>query len=257
MTTATKSEDAVKSRPILFSPPMIKAILEGRKTQTRRVARVITECWSPEFPCNSLDEIEHLPGAVAFHAQTKVDDTSTHVYKCPYGKPGDNLWVRESGWLPKTPTARELRDGADTWPGFVYDADGVSFSDVEDFKRWGWKRVPSIFMPRWASRIGLEILDVCVERLQDISESEARTEGLSCISKDGRRTWKYGIPDSDGLPGTDDFGWPWSEWDECPVAAFRYLWNRTNEKRGYSWDSNPWVWVITFKDRINQGANVA
>jgi len=100
-------------------------------------------------------------------------------------------------------------------------------------------------MPRWASRITLEITAVRVERLHDISEADAVAEGLACITKDGDRTRKYGIPDADGMPGTDDHGWPWNEWRSDPREAYRKLWESINGPG--SWDLNPWVWVIEFK----------
>lgn len=106
-----------------------------------------------------------------------------------------------------------------------------------------WK--PSIFMPRWASRIALEITSVRVERLQDISETDAKDEGLSCLTKDGGRTWKFGIPDRDGLPGNDDDGWHWHEWEVDPRLAYKKLWESINGAG--SWAQNPWVWVIGFK----------
>lgn len=99
-------------------------------------------------------------------------------------------------------------------------------------------------MPRWASRITLEVTGIRVERLQDISEEDAIAEGLSGITKDGKLI-KYGIPDQDGLPGTDNTGWPWRDWQKDPRDAYRRLWESING-RG-SWDANPWVWVVEFK----------
>jgi len=99
-------------------------------------------------------------------------------------------------------------------------------------------------MPRWASRISLEITGIRVERLQDISEEDAIDEGLKAITKDGKLI-KYGIPDRDGYPGADDFGWNWGDWDKSPVLAYKRLWQSINGKG--SWDLNPFVWVIEFK----------
>ena len=99
-------------------------------------------------------------------------------------------------------------------------------------------------MPRWASRILLEIADVRVERLQEISENDAKGEGLAAISKDGQ-IFKYGIPDRDGLPGTDDHGWPWVDWKHSARNAFGRLWESINGAG--SWDTNPWVWVVEFR----------
>lgn len=151
--------------------------------------------------------------------------------KCPYGQPGDRLWVKE--------TYACVTDGLKD--GICYRVDGEEQIDREFGERWQSSR----FMPRRYSRILLEITDVRVERLQEISEADAKAEGLACLSKDGGRTYKYGIPDHDGLPGTDDTGWPWNSWDKDPSFAFRSLWIDINGIG--SWDANPWVWVVCFK----------
>ena len=104
----------------------------------------------------------------------------------------------------------------------------------------------SIHMPRWACRLVLEIVSVRVERLQEISEDDAEAEGLSQVCKDGA-LWKYGIPDRDGLPGTDDDGWPWQKWDIDPRIAYKRLWDSINAKRA-PWALNPWVWVVEFRN---------
>jgi len=103
---------------------------------------------------------------------------------------------------------------------------------------------PSIHMHPWASRITLEVMAVKVERLQEISESDAVSEGLRPITKDGRLV-KYGVPDSDGLPGNDDYGWPWEQWCADPREAFTRLWNTINGPG--SWDQNPWVAAYSFR----------
>lgn len=118
------------------------------------------------------------------------------------------------------------------------------FAQRATFSESQYKWKPSIYMPRWASRITLEIVSVRVERLQDISEEDALAEGIKGITKDGR-TIKYGIPDNDGLPGNDDNGWHWCNWMLSASAAFQELWQEIN---GYdSWEDNPWVWVVDFK----------
>lgn len=187
----------MKERQILFSTEMVRAIMDGSKTQTRRV---------------------------------KKSD------KCPYGHVGDVLWVREtwqlSTWLHPS----------DENYGYIYKASDNGQEWESNDEQWKWK--PSIFMPRKACRLRLQITDIRVERLQDITEEYARAEGLARISKDGGRTWKYGIPDTDGLPGTDDNGWEWREWNTSPVSAFKTLWGKIN---GPGWDANPYVWVISFK----------
>jgi hypothetical protein len=192
---------SIKERPILFSGPMVLAILEGRKCQTRRVVKHVTH---PDCPYLDLAGM-----AVA----------------CPYGQPGDRLWVREAF------------AGGGHGQRVVYRADEPSYP------AYRWR--PSIHMPRCASRITLEITGVRVERLNDISEADAISEGIKALSKDGGRTIKYGIPDRDGLPGNDDDGWHWRNWMPDATLAYRQLWNQINGHD--SWDANPWVWVLEFR----------
>jgi len=184
----------VKERPILFSTEMVRAILEGRKTQTRRVIK--PKPWLID------------PHKVEYNLWECGDGKETYLIKCPYGKPGDLLWVRETWGLYDT----QPKDGPGKALLFYRASDGESY----ELRYQLWR--PSIFMPRWASRITLKIINVRVERLQDISEEDAIKEGA---------TFRKG------------------EWGE--LDAFNYIWDSINAKRGYSWDSNPWVWVIEFK----------
>ena len=197
----------IKERPIIFSSPMVRAMLDGRKTQTRRVIKEKLMCGE-----------------------------DAHVNNCQYGKPGDRLWVRETWSKAKSPMSSEVFYRADGEPkGKQYP---LSF--VERESRWR----PSIHMPRWASRILLEVTNVRVERLHDISEEDAIAEGLKAITKDGK-TIKYGIPDRDGYPGNDDTGWDWCDWNVSPVSAYKMLWESINGQG--SWVLNPWVWVVEFR----------
>lgn len=202
----------MKQRPILFNGAMVRAILSGQKTQTRRIAKhkgdlppewatfaqeissiaVDGSCkpsdlfrWSEEqTEGQAFKSLRRWPG----NGADLVHDW--YAIPCPYGKQGDQFWVRE---------AFSAMGDADMHAARIfYRADG------EDGERW----TPSIHMPRWASRITLEITGVRVERLNDISKKDAAAEGFTKISKDDGKTWKYGIPDRDGLPGTDDSGWP-------------------------------------------------
>lgn len=185
-----------KERPILFSGPMVRAILEGRKTQTRRVVN-----HQSYFPANRqtwpLDANGlGAPGAIS----------------CPYGNPGQRLWVRET-WQP----------GPD---------DSVAYRASDDMNHNQWK--PSIFMPRWASRITLEVTDVRVERVQAISRLDIVAEGWP---HDERQALQI----AQVIAGLDD-----EVIDDASIEWFADLWDSINAKRGYSWESNPWVWVITF-----------
>lgn len=204
----------MKERPILFSGPMVRAILEGRKTQTRRIVKGAPECpsgWYPDAYNKTVNWTFWGPRNSPDHGRCSLP-----LFRCPYGQPGDRLWVRETGWEPPEPTMRDLREGADTWPPYAWDADGISEAEAEQIRGWGWKRRPSIHMPRWASRITLEIESVRVERLQEITPEDCRAEGMPHDNNDiGVR---YG---------------------------FGQLWNSINGKG--SWAANPWVWVITFR----------
>lgn len=182
----------MKERPILFSGPMVCAILDGKKTQTRRVMKAVKH---PDF--GNLYE----PSCMAREEQHAIERA------CPYGQPGDRLWVRET-W-----------NQFDGWAGYRYAADydgwGIGPDDDPDHvpdHEVRWK--PSIHMPRAASRITLELTGVRVEPLQAISDADSIAEGAA------------GHPDG-----------PWH--------AYRSLWTLINGAE--SWAANPWVWVVEFK----------
>lgn len=223
----------MKERPILFSAPMVRAILDGRKTQTRRIVKP-----QPDIVADG--------GSVVgvFTPEDQKYGRLGKALSCPYGQPGDRLWVRE--------TWRDWSESA-----WHYAADGTVIPKQRDrdlaaflaqrapftWESYSWR--PSIHMPRAASRITLEIIEIRVERLQDVSEADALAEGLKRITKDGGTTIKHGIPDRDGLPGTDDTGWPWRDWNADPRVAFRRLWESINGAD--SWAANPWAWVVGFR----------
>jgi hypothetical protein len=173
----------MKERPIIFSNEMVQAILDGRKTQTRRVIKTTKKTeWLMAY--NWTDEYIKNPDNYL------VDD-------CPYGAPGDVLWVRET-WAD--PCGAQIP---------AYKADNATA--WENIK---WRS--PIHMPRWASRITLEITNVRVERVQEISFYELQQEGMQ-----GEHT--------------------------KAVKEYIRLWDSLNEKRGYPWSDNPWVWVIEFE----------
>lgn len=201
-------------RPILFSGPMVRAILEGRKTQTRRVIK------KPKRSTMS-DDMFFSGIELAFR-------NGLEFANCPYGKPGDSLWVRETFFpfgdagalwyragIPEYHCARLTGE----WLDFPYKLDG-EFDPPQNLK---WR--PSIFMPRWASRITLRVVNVRVERLQDISEADAIAEG---IKQDANGLW---------LPGG---------YDNAPIWAYSDLWDNINSET-HPWNSNPWVWVLEFE----------
>ena len=210
---------AIKERPILFSGEMVRAILDGRKTQTRRIVK-----------CKDLDfqgggEEWNDPRFWGFETENgywfmlKADPKAPDEFQipCPYGNPGERLWVRE--------TFAYTDQSLNVEPGYVYRATDPDWSTLDGFK---WK--PSIFMPREASRITLEITDVRVERLQEISREDAIAEGAFLNERDW---WELG----NGLRGMSS-----------PQAAFLSLWELINGPE--SWDANPFVWKISFR-RIN------
>jgi len=200
-------------KPILFSGEMVRAILEGRKTQTRRVVKPQLE-----------KRLEHLAGEwfTYYWMSGGLWNDAGKIARCPYGQPGDRLWVRET-WK-----CEEMEP---------YGEDGVRFQADNEFytirntleasqkwmeaRREGGKWRPSIFMPRWASRITLEVVKVRVERVQEINEEDAKNEGVSA-------------------------------WHDTPsgttyVPEYKLLWDKLNASRGFGWKVNPWVWVVEFK----------
>ena len=214
----------MKERPILFSAPMIRAILAGTKTQTRRLIKpvgndkgfVLQDYGDGFWPYRSED------GESGFYRDRDGYDTEERI-KCPHGQPGDRLWVRESF---SGPYCMEAQDGMaaappSTWAHesrIWYWADG-------DPTHGDWTRPrPSIHMPRWASRITLEITGVRVERLHEISDADAMAEGMESYALNGKPsvTGKLNLP---------------SEY-------YRYLWESINGPG--SWDANPWVWCVSF-----------
>ena len=184
----------MKERPILFSGEMVRAILDDRKTMTRRVVK-------PQ-PEQDTDCPYHIGTGIERKARI-----------CPYGKPGDRLWVRET-FCDRNNNGEQIKP--------LYRSDGQEYQDG-DGRLFEPKWKPSIFMPRWASRITLEITNVRVERLQDISNKDIESEG-AC----GRACVTHRL-------------------------TFKQLWDSINSKRGYSWESNPWVWVVEFERIKEQG----
>lgn len=238
----------MKERPILFSSPTVRAILSGSKTQTRRVVKPKHEpdaVWGRDEDTGigrTFRFGEHAPtGAVPWWNLGGINGASQH---CPYGQPGDRLWVRETWQGPlfdydQWDAYREDHRRFET-PAFCqYAADGGAppeFVDDEDEMQCKWR--PSIRMPRWASRITLEITDVRVERLCDISEADAKAEGCPC--------YVCGAP-LDGHSESDCHCFHRT----ATASDYRDLWEQINGAG--SWDANPWVWVVSFR-RIEQEA---
>lgn len=200
---------ATRERPILFNDEMVRAILDGRKTETRRVVL-------PQPP---------LSRAIA-GSEFSVGGRD---YRCPYGQPGDRLWVREAHYLHNSCVWARL-----PWTRRQYIEDtyrGPRTFEEYCFFRASFDRAfsgswrPSIHMPRWASRLTLELTEVGVERLQDITGEGVVREGVDTrgLESDLRTI--------------------------VPRARVRFaeLWNDIYARCGFSWDANPWVWVVRFK----------
>lgn len=217
----------MKELPILFNGAMVRAILEGRKTQTRRILK-------PQ-PLNivSFTGVDNMPTGEFGACMSHHGVISQHI-RCPYGQPGDRLWVRET-------FGYEIRSvGGTPHEQIAYRAskpDAVRCYDCNGMEKpMKWR--PSIHMPRWASRITLEVTDVRVERLQDISEEDAKAEGLRWHGL--YKEWGGVESHPDSRPDL-----PQWRWYEKPVEAFKNLWDAMNGAG--SWDANPWVWVVEFR----------
>lgn len=225
----------MKERPILFSAEMVRALLAGRKTQTRRVVKLPkTIDGTPDG--NKADwDLAVRPSycsdaVVAFYDRAFPVETYPTLSNCPYGQPGDFLWVRET-WA----TWRSLDDISPVHilqkPGLEYRADGcLTVSGGKLLGRGKWR--PSIFMPRWASRIMLKIKSVRVERVQEITDADALAEGVE--------PWPFG----DRVPvGFMEI----PQASVKPALKFAVLWDHINASRGCGWVTNPWVWVVEFE----------
>lgn len=216
----------VKERPIIFSGPMIRAILEDRKTHTRRVVNWPIKTKSDGgkirlFPRNderNIDEINWLLQQRSSYPLRKIIT--------PYGQPGDRLWVRETfGIEPE----RYVQPSLNTPYGGRFEEEVFYRADDPNLPGMKWK--PSIHMPKKYARLWLEIIDIRVERVQDISEEDAGCEGVETATPQEATGARY-------------------------KPAFRDLWDSINGKKpSCLWDENPWVWVVEFK-RVDETGEV-
>lgn len=210
-------------RPIIFSGPMIRALIDGRKTQTRR-------CLSSKSGTGPAQSVECISGywmACEYDRRWPI--------RLPYAS-GDRLWVRED-WRT-SPAYDDLK------PSEMCGGESICYAADGAWESWGWGNTgcveggrprPSIHMPRWASRLTLTVTDVRVQRLQEISEADAIAEGIAPTDA------------SDPHP----FG-RWKDYSGeadyfiAPQNSFRSLWDSLNAERGFGWDANPWVVALTF-----------
>lgn len=213
----------MKERPILFSGSMVRALLAGTKTQTRRICK-------PAMAHN-LSHVVEVPDpqerGQVYNGTTFGDEEGAIQFTSPYGGVRDRLWVRESHWW--------FKDECDHETGYyppALTADDVEYRADGESTRHGWR--PSIHMPRWACRILLEITSVRVERLQDINQADAQAEGAPPSH-----------PSIDQI--SREFGY-----HDFPRSWYAQLWEEINGPG--SWDANPWVWVVEFK-RVQQASS--
>jgi hypothetical protein len=247
-----------KEHPIIFSGPMIRAILDGRKTMTRRAIKGVYQTDTPDL--TGVDCIKDWDGG-----PSRLDWAPDNWEICPYGVVGDHLWCRES-FLPCRGTGNNpapikeasyvcFRDGSQKFKNGHYYQDKPRTE--YNWPSWAKWRSP-ILMPRWASRITLELTGVRVERLQAITEDDAIAEGFSSSAirwwqgfkrhADGSRCMMEGGAPPDGPP---------PDWMESPelqtmtttaTEYFRAAWDALNGKRpGCAWADDPWVWVLSFE----------
>lgn len=234
----------MKERPILFSGEMVRAILDDRKTQTRRVIKVPRRCraggvrdyypahrwWVGPHPVSGWWAVDVPDGPPEY----AVKNTRGPGFSCPYGRPGDLLWVRET-WAHSV-------TGCEDQGGVTYRADHLDPAGDGPANPVRWR--PSIHMPRWASRLSLMVTNVRAEPLQDITAADARAEGIQiptnsegtpllCITE---RVKTHPLWADPGEATLDDY---WT-------GYFALKWNQINGRR-YPWKSGPWVWVVEFE----------
>lgn len=242
-----------KERPIVFRAPMVRAILEGRKTVTRRIVRpqgppeadVRARCGTGYHYFTD----SHAPSPAHFRVAGPVgvvrDLGGPAQIVSPYGSRGDHLWVKET-WRPRIANGGgHIPDSSDVIVHYASDKSSLFFDEAKIPDAWTMPKasafglVPSIYMPRWASRLVLAVQDVRVERLHDITEEDIFAEGLD-MNEAGTFYVDHG---PDGIAEFED-----------PRTAFAFLWDSINGSRA-PWESNPWVWRVEFSTHfVRQGS---
>ena len=233
----------MSERPIIMTNESVRAILDGRKTQTRRVIK-------PQ-PIGADYWTAYNEPPQSFYPNTY--DAQPKRLACPYGVPGDRLWVKES-WANNIPGCPN---------GLSYKADHIDPLGDGPAHPMKWKS--PIFMPHWASRLTLEVISVRVERLQEISEDDAIAEGIERLFTAeqcntiaglvGTKPEDHGYNNylwhgliGGGITAKQADNWPYQYSSyQTAVGSYSSLWEKINAKRGYPWSSNPWVWCISFR----------
>ena len=238
----------MKTRPIIFSAESVRAILAGRKTQTRRVVKfdALGRVCRGGYAVYIRDGVGLVWTPYAGAKEEPLPSPRVPEF-CPFGAPGDQLWVRETWWQAEKPG-----EGVGV-PFVYYDAEQQGGPDlVGPSREWDcstapgrWGRRSPIHMPRWASRLTLEVSAVRVEQLQGISEADAIAEGIQHEALP---------PDPDNFHPPGSYGYvsglhpfPDGVLHVTAVGAFEELWDALNAKRGFGWDANPFCWVLDFE----------
>lgn len=213
-------------RPIIFGAPMIRAIFDGRKTVTRRLV-------------TGHDVIEERDDGTPwpYYTTWSHGDDGSPWMACPYGAPGDRLWVKETFAERVDIDGKDPAQRARAKHYLMFKADGGDPRDPDSFHTWGRWRSPR-YMPRWASRLALDVVSVRVERLHAITEEDARAEGVRELPLQEGQAGAWWTADPSASLAAPD-----------PVLAFRKLWDNLNAKRA-PWDSDPWVWRIEFRRAV-------
>lgn len=232
----------MKERGILFSAPMVRANLARRKRMTRRLVKPqpIPQHHIALIPA---ERAHTFTGKAAFEVVTNY---AKHVktIECPYGGPGDRLYVKEASWIwcqkdsdGFTPTGRRKYRYTPVGRHVVYCADQEKPTErINDNPRCSWRYKAARFMPKWACRLWLEVESVRVERVQDITYEDAEAEGVQCVETDDTEDTYWCIEPNDGGPVAD-----------LPQDVFACLWDSINAASGHGWDRNDWVWVVAYR----------
>lgn len=242
-------EARIREKGLIFNSEMVRAILDGRKTQTRRIMKVQPE--NSELGLRRVVESKNgIDDGKYFWSQSDATGLKSRSkpFACPFGTVGDRIWVREAFRVHSraTDVATLVYKASErnSWTEQTHRVPVAVCNKPATPEKW----TPSLHMPRWASRILLEITDVRVERLNAISPEDAESEGLE-------RTNFTGFGDEPGLPSYPEpdvyFDPLKKQWKEYPPEAFAGLWESIYGEG--SWQANPWVWVIEFK-RVEGGA---
>lgn len=231
-----QSTQEMQARPIIFSGDMVRAVLSGAKTQTRRVMKpqpFRTSTYAPGFGQRWV-----YRGHISEDYKGIPAMFGPFLPLCPYGVPGDRLWVREN---------IEAYEETDIGYHVIrYAVDGRVVGEyTEEQEGWAWgyrgskpvcghnytqntKHIPSIHMPKWATRIWLAVVSVRVQRVQDMTTADVWAEGISVGGEDVKHIGSQ-------------------QHVTCRMSKFAELWDSINAKRGYPWSANPWTWCVEFK----------